>query len=46
MIITAAILLTPAVLVGLGALVVAWFNKAHKRRRRMALLNKAQGLGR
>ncbi|WP_238292814.1 hypothetical protein [Methylobacterium longum] len=44
MIITAAILLTPAVLVGLGALVVALF-KAPRRRRRTALRNKAQGHG-
>lgn len=44
--ITAVFILAPAVVVGLGTIVVALFNKAHRRQRRVALLNKAQGLGR
>jgi hypothetical protein len=44
--ITAAFILAPAAVVGLGAFVVMLFDKAHRRRRRLALLNKAQGLGR
>lgn len=44
--IAAAFILAPAVVLGLGAFVMSLIGKADKRRRRMALLNKAQGLGR
>ena len=43
--ITATFLLAPAAVVGLGAFMVMLFDKAHRRRRRIALLNKAQGHG-
>ena len=42
----AAFILAPAVVLGLGAFVMALLDKAHKRQRRTALLNKTQGLGR
>jgi hypothetical protein len=45
MVVTAAILLTPAVLVGLGALVVMLFTTP-RRRRQAALRNKFRGRGR
>lgn len=45
MTVTAAILLTPAVLVGLGTLVVMLFT-APRRRRHAALRNKIRGRGR
>jgi hypothetical protein len=41
--ITAAFMLAPAAVVGLGTFVATIFDKAHRRRRRAALIDEAYG---
>lgn len=42
----AAFILVPAAVLGVGAFVMALFDKANRRRRQLALRNKASGRGR